>query len=127
MLVSYCMALQQLDELTQMRKKAYSLWMHHTKAFDKSCKVNGEDSDLTEELAILVSGAFDTVVKLDARSDQKRKFIFDLQKSLYMTPRSRAGAKPLKLPPEEDPDEMEKLLDQRLVDEAKEILTGNDK
>jgi phage terminase small subunit len=54
--------------------------------------------------------AFEAVVKLDARADQKRKALLQLRQSLYLTPRSRAGVAPTKKEEEEPLDPMDQLL-----------------
>lgn len=47
---------------------------------------------------------------MDARMDGKRKLVFALAQSLYLTPRSRAGVAPTEKEPEEPKSEMEKML-----------------
>jgi len=108
MLINYCILVEQLEELDRMRKTSYRIWLHYGKNYEKAVKEDNEDS--AEEWALKAGNAFDDVVKLDARADQKRKAIFDLQKSLYMTPRSRAGAKPPKKEDDGPTDEMDELL-----------------
>jgi phage terminase small subunit len=98
MLLTYCMLIEQLEELDEMRKKCYQMWKSLTKQYEVVSKRG--DFDQALEVAVQVSGTFDTILKLDARADQKRKTIFDLQKSLYMTPRARAGATPRRKAPE---------------------------
>ena len=46
----------------------------------------------------------------DARLDGKRKLLHDLEKSLYLTPRSRAGVEPPTKEPDVPKSEMEGLL-----------------
>jgi hypothetical protein len=67
-------------------------------------------ADLHLELALKLQGAFDSILKLDARVDLKRSKLHTLRQSLYLTPRSRAGTAPAAKEEEEAPDEMEKLL-----------------
>lgn len=64
------------------------------------------------QLASQALDAFDAVLKLDARADQKRKALHQWRQSLYLTPRSRAGVSPSKKPEEEEIDPMEQLLGQ---------------
>ena len=49
---------------------------------------------------------------MDARLDGKRKLIFSLAQSLYLTPRSRAGVAPEEKDGEEPQSDMDKLLDE---------------
>ena len=110
MLISYCMLVEQLEQLEEMRKVAYAHWMSLAKKVDV-VKTKG-DAALALKISVEVSGVFDLILKLDARADQKRKTIFAMQKSLYMTPRARAGAIPRRKAPEQPKDEMEMLLEE---------------
>ena len=110
MLISYCMLVEQLDELDEMRKVAYLHWKSLAKKYEVLIKE--DERDLALEISLGVSGVFDSILKLDARADQKRKTIFAMQKSLYMTPRARAGATPRRKAQEQPKDEMEKLLEE---------------
>lgn len=110
MLISYCMLIEQLEQLEEMRKVAYALWQSLAKTVDVVAKKGDRERAL--EISVEVSGVFDSILKLDARADQKRKTIFAMQKSLYMTPRARAGAIPRRKAPEQPKDEMEKLLEE---------------
>jgi len=110
MLISYCMLVEQLEQLEEMRKVAYALWQSLAKKADVVKKKEGDA--LALEISVQVSGVFDSILKLDARADQKRKTLFAMQKSLYMTPRARAGATPMRKAPEQPKDEMEKLLEE---------------
>mgnify|MGYP001042180148 CR=1 FL=1 len=111
MLISYCMLVEQLEQLEEMRKVAYALWKSLGKKYEVMTKQEG-DSDRALKIAVEVSGVFDSILKLDARADQKRKTLFAMQKSLYMTPRARAGATPRRKAPEQPKDEMEMLLEE---------------
>lgn len=62
------------------------------------------------DLAIACTNAFDAVVKLDARGDQKRKTLLQWRQSLYLTPRARAGTAPTKREEEPEQDPMDALL-----------------
>lgn len=53
----------------------------------------------------------DAIVKMDARLDRKRALIFQMQQSLYLTPRSRAAKAPKPKEQEQPKDDLEKLLD----------------
>jgi hypothetical protein len=47
---------------------------------------------------------------MDARLDGKRKLIYALAQSLYLTPRSRAGVAPTEKEPDEPGGEIEKYI-----------------
>jgi hypothetical protein len=49
---------------------------------------------------------------MDARLDGKRKMVFALAQSMYLTPRSRAGVAPPEKPPEKPKSKMGGLLDE---------------
>lgn len=53
-----------------------------------------------------------------SRLDTHRKMIHDMEKSLFLSPRSRAGVAPTSKEPEKEPSDMELILDDRL-DELK--------
>lgn len=80
LLISFCLLTEQLSELDKARQEAL------------------EQSDLS------------LLVKLDARADRKRSLHHKMMQSLYLTPRSRAGASPPPKPPEEPISEMDLLL-----------------
>jgi phage terminase small subunit len=68
-----------------------------------------------EEKAIELAGqclnAFEAVIKLDSRVDRKRDLITKIGQSLYLNPRSRAGAAPNRKEEPEPIDPMAALLD----------------
>ncbi len=125
LLVDYCMLTQQVAELDVMRQSAYSVWMRLSKKHEelaKEAKTFADDGKRTEakekselalEYATKVVGAFDAIVKLDARSERKRALLKQYRESLYMTPRARAGVAPKgKEPESEEDDPMDKLLNE---------------
>jgi phage terminase small subunit len=63
------------------------------------------------DLATTCLNAFEAIVKLDSRADRKRDLIIKLGQSLYLNPRSRAGATPDKKKAPEPIDPMDALLD----------------
>lgn len=109
LLVDYCMLLEQLQEMDALRKSAVEIWN----------LLDGQRKGLMESLqvadAILVAAkeadTFEMIIKLDSRVDRKRSLLLQLRQSLYLTPRARAGAAPDKKEKPEEPDELEKLLD----------------
>lgn len=78
---------------------------------------------LTLDFAAKCTDAYDAIVKLDARVDQKRKLLFSLRQSLYLTPRSRAGAVNTPAEEPEKEDSLDGLLSSEAVlKEARDIL-----
>lgn len=118
-LIDYCILIEQISELDLMRKVAYTLWLDFSKKH-KDLKNQGE-IDEAIAMAVNVVGAFDAIVKLDARADQKRKSLLQLRQSLYLTPRSRAGVAPKGKEEETPPDDLEQLLD-----EVTDFVNGSD-
>ncbi len=116
LLVDYCLLMEQARELDIMRGAAYKLWLELSGKHDELAKAG--DGDAAVELAISVVGAFDAVLKLDARADVKRKGMLGLRQALYLTPRSRAGAAPARKPAPEPDDPLERLLDDVNLDDA---------
>lgn len=141
LLIDYCILIEQVGELDQMRKAAFQAWLADGVALDRAtqkamkaqaeaeraarlAKEAGEEipmglfdqvAKLEEqaiELAAKAVNAFEAVVKLDSRVDRKRALVLQLRQSLYLTPRARAGAAPTPKEPEEQPDELERLLDE---------------
>lgn len=139
LLIDYCILIEQVGELDQMRKASYQTWLAAGVASDRAktkaqkaqadaeresrlAKEAGEEipmglfdqvAELEEravELASKAVDAFEAVVKLDSRVDRKRALLLQLRQSLYLTPRARAGAAPATKEPEEEPDELERLL-----------------
>jgi hypothetical protein len=108
MLINYCVLNEQATQLDEMRSEAFDVW----KTLREMWREYKLEGDHVSAIALIekIQNAFDTIVKIDARVDQKRKAIFQLQQSLYMTPRARAGAVPESKKEEPPPDEMESLL-----------------
>jgi phage terminase small subunit len=107
-LVDYCLLAEQVLEIDQLRKSAFDIYKlleaERVKALDLG------DVVLAISLSERVTGAFDGIVKLDARSERKRALLKQYRESLYLTPRARAGAAPEKKEKEEPPDPLEQLL-----------------
>lgn len=81
-----------------------------TGQIEQSLSEADEWGEKAVELAAKCLNAFDAVVKLDARADQKRKTLHQWRQSLYLTPRSRAGVAPPKKAEEQPLDPMDALL-----------------
>ncbi len=109
LLIDYCMLMEQLAEMDQMRKSAVEIWQQFEKARVEKQK---DDPERALDLAVSALHAFDDIVKLDARVDRKRAELHKWRQSLYLTPRARAGAAPEKKVEPEPLSEMDKLLDE---------------
>ena len=109
LLIDYCILLEQVVELDHMRKAAYRVGLQLAERHRQL--ISEDKSDDAVLLAIKIVGAFDAVLKLDARADRKRDLLLKWRQSLYLTPRARAGAAPAKKEPEPPPDDFEQLLD----------------
>lgn len=132
LLVDYCILMEQLVEMDEMRKSSADI---HKLILAKMARIETQRKEIakslrgasTEEasvllakdeelenqhldLALRLSTAFDTILKLDSRVDLKRSKLHTLRQSLYLTPRARAGAAPKEKEVQAPPDEMEKLL-----------------
>jgi phage terminase small subunit len=108
LLVNYCILADQVMELDGLRRSAMNIYDLMERMRDK--KMQEGDEAAAAIYATKVINAFEGVVKIDARVDQKRKTLFSMQQSMYMTPRARAGAAPKSKPPDEPIDPMEALL-----------------
>jgi phage terminase small subunit len=109
LLIDYCLVTEQVQQLDVMRATAYQAWEKLNEGWEKIL-IEG-DEDKIANATIRLEVAQTEVMKFDARVDQKRKFLFQLRQSMYLTPRARAGAAPAKKEKEEAPDELEQLLD----------------
>lgn len=109
LLVDYCLLIEQVSELDEMRRAARKTWIEleqeHQRALDQG------DADRALMLATKAVGVSDAVVKLDGRVDRKRDLVFKFRQSLYLTPRARAGVAPAGKPAEEAVDPLDALLD----------------
>ena len=111
LLVKYCLAEEELTELFAMRGEIKKLWTKHVKILEK---MNPKSEDLKDYFNALAqaNALLQRFQGMDARMDGKRKLVFSLAQSLYLTPRSRAGVAPPEKEPEEPQDEMDKLLNE---------------
>jgi phage terminase small subunit len=110
-LVKYCLAEEELNELFALRAQIKKAWDKHNKWLEK-LKPTAENMKLYLSALDQASALLQRFQGMDARLDGKRKLIFTLAQSLYLTPRSRAGVAPPEKEPEELQDEMSKLLDE---------------
>lgn len=119
-LLDYCMAVEQLYEMYDMRTSALALWKSLNDVYNKVKESRGENNEIEYETVLhaaeLLETAYDKITKLDARVDQKVKMIHTLRQSLYLTPRSRSAAVPTKKPMEEPESDMDKVLNYNPAD-----------
>lgn len=108
LLTDYCIANQQLSEIDALRTDAMTTYDRASKALETV--PSSTDAKTLTALINAVNFAFDELLKLDARCDQKRKMLHTMRQSLYLTPRSRAGY----VPPERDP-EKKKRSDMSMI------------
>ncbi len=109
-LVKYCLAEEDLQELFLLRAQIKKLWTAHTRLL-KTLKPTAKN--LKEYFGALMqaNALLQRYQGMDARMDGKRKLVFSLAQSLYLTPRARAGVAPAPKAKEEPEDEMDQLLD----------------
>ena len=109
LLVDYCMLMEQIGEMDDLRKSSVDIWA----MLDKQRKTLMEAGEVAEAVLMAAKEAdtFEMIVKLDSRADRKRSLLLQLRQSLYLTPRARAAAVPAKKEKPEEPDDLEKLLD----------------
>lgn len=104
LLVDYCMLIEQIAELDKMRRSTYAMWE----------RVSGGMDDGNLEAALqataLADDLLESLVKIDARADRKRALATQMRQSLYLTPRARAGVAPKQKEKEEQPDELDAIL-----------------
>jgi phage terminase small subunit len=122
LLVSYCMLTEELSEISDMRRSAREIWMQMEESRKEALNKNKPETFDPAKALLLANQEIETyemIVKLDGRSDRKRDLIYKFEQSLYLTPRARSAAVPAKKEKPEEPDELEKLLDdfeEKLVD-----------
>ena len=109
LLIDYCLLIEQVFELDQMRQAAYQAWTMLGSEYDKLL----QSGQLEEAISLVgkMTSASEVLIKLDSRVDRKRDLVFKFRQSLYLTPRARAGVAPAKKEQEEPKDPLEMLLD----------------
>ncbi len=117
LLIDYCILVEQADEIDRLRKSAFMIWEKLGKAYANAIMENHPEEAV--QLMGDINDSFENIIKLDGRADRKRALMLQIRQSLYLTPRSRAGAAPDPKEKEEPKDALEKLLD-----EANEIING---
>ena len=108
-LVKYCLAEEELQELAKLRSEIKKMWDAHSKMIGRM-KPNAESMKDYFNALMQANALLQRFQGMDARMDGKRKLVFALAQSLYLTPRSRAGVAPPNKEPDKPPSEMEGLL-----------------
>jgi phage terminase small subunit len=91
LLIDYCLLVEQIAEMDEMRTMAIATWRALSKRLEKLSTIDPETlSDLLEQL----TEAYEQITKIDSRADRKRALLLQLRQSLYLTPRARAAAAP---------------------------------
>jgi phage terminase small subunit len=86
---------------------------------DEVGKIEAKIEKVSDQyLAVLMkaANASDSVVKLDSRVDRKRALLINMQQSLYLTPRARAGTAPTEKEKEPPKSAMARLLGEAVSD-----------
>jgi hypothetical protein len=112
LLMDYCVACQQRQEIDDMRTAALSNYLKSEAILQKVELGKQEvEAKVLLKLFSAVARDADRMLKLDARADQKRKLIHTLRQGLMLTPRSRGGVNPNEKMPEIPPSEIERIID----------------
>jgi len=133
LVVNYCILVEQISELDQMRSAAYRQWLNQAQIVEQvqsdaavamrysGSDVKGELVDKAIDLVRQVESLQNQVLKFDARVDRKRALAMQYMQNLYMTPRARAAVVPTVKPPSGPDDPMTQLLNN-----ARELQTSLD-
>ena len=108
-LLDYCILVEQIGELDDLRKMAFSGYDAAKKVLT-SFEADGVDVKLVARAVDAMNTIFDNIVKLDGRVDRKRALLHTLRQSLYLTPRARAGVAPKSKEAEAPKSELDQLL-----------------
>lgn len=109
LLVRYCLLEEETRELMSLRKTIAAEWRSQLKSA-KKIKPSADNLKDWVRMWEIVNALFQRFQGMDARLDGKRKLLVQVEQSLYLTPRSRAGVAPTEKADEPEPDEIEKLL-----------------
>jgi hypothetical protein len=110
LLIKYCLAEEELGELFDLRSEIKKLWTAHAKLLAKIHPKPDQFKDYFNTLS-QANALLQRFQGMDARMDGKRKFVFSLSQSLYLTPRSRAGVAPQAKEHDKPKSETDKILD----------------
>ncbi len=123
LLIDYCMLMEQLEEMDELRAAAMTFFETMMKGVVE-LKAQAEWIEAAK-MASKASDVMDGIIKIDSRADRKRDLLTKLRQSLYLTPRARAGAAPKEKEAPEVPDEFEQLLDESVNEFAKNGGSGD--
>ena len=110
-LIKYCLAEEELEELYALRASIKKVWLNHLKVLVKIHPTNKAMKDYFGAL-MQANALLQRFQGMDARLDGKRKMIHAMAQSLYLTPRSRAGVAPQEKEPADPETDMDKLLNE---------------
>ncbi|MHB9031911.1 MAG: hypothetical protein ACYC6L_02575 [Anaerolineae bacterium] len=122
LVVNYCILVEQISELDQMRAAAYRQWLNQAQIVEQvqndtemAMRYSGGDDkgglvDKAIDLVRQVESLQNQVLKFDARVDRKRALAMQYMQNLYMTPRARAAVVPTVKTPAGPDDPMTQLL-----------------
>lgn len=111
LLIDYCILIEQVHEMDELRKAALRTW----EILDKIWIEDHEQWKAATKFEYVekINDALDDLMKLDTRADRKRTLLLQLRQSLYLTPRARAGVAPKAKEKDNEPvDDMESLLNE---------------
>ena len=110
LLEDYCLSIDEMGELRNMRTIAYQAWLELAQEHEEMKRQAMQDE--AAYVAIKIVDAFDAIIKLDARIDRKKGLLHQLRQSLYLTPRARAAVAPKPKDKPRPADDMDQLLDE---------------
>lgn len=108
LLMRYCLAVDDLSWWKGLRDEVEKTYRAAKK---KLANAKTDDMQAYYNALSQVNALLARLQGFDARLDGKGKYILSLEQSLYLTPRSRAGAAPEEKEPEKPKSEMDNLLD----------------
>lgn len=111
LLIKYCLAEEELDELFKLRSDIKKLWTTHNKMLGEMRPTAETIRDYFGALS-QANALLQRFQGMDARMDGKRKLVVTMAQSLYLTPRARAGVAPPEKPPEKPKSKMGDLLNE---------------
>ena len=125
LLIDYCVVMGQVEELDAMRDSSVLVWQNLLEEYERL--ISEGDIISAKKLTKSISASHEIILKVDARTDAKRKLAFSYRQSLFMTPRSRTGVKPPEDSQNKIPDDpLEAAFAQALEKKSKEVANRVD-